>query len=73
MFIITNSCVYTCDNKLTFKKHIKDKLNKAYFGVDKIKILRDGLSRDCLVTIYKSVIRKHLYYGAVIYDQPNND
>ena len=48
-------------------------LNKAYFGVDMIKILRDGLSRDCLVTIYKSVIRKHLYYGAVIYDQPNND
>ena len=25
------------DNKLTFKKHIKDKLNKAYFGVGKIK------------------------------------
>ena len=23
------------DNKLTFKKHIKDKLNKVYFGVGK--------------------------------------
>ena len=28
------------DNKLTFKKHVKDKLNKAYFGVGKIKRLR---------------------------------
>ena len=61
------------DNKLTFKKHIKDKLNKAYFGVGKIKRLRDILPRDSLVTIYKSFIRPHLDYGDVIYDQPNND
>ena len=37
------------DKKLTFKKHTKDKLNKAYFG--------DILPRDSLVTIYKSFIR----------------
>ena len=55
------------------KKHIKDKLNKTYFGVGKIKRLRDILSRDSLVTIYKSCIRPHLDYGDVIYDQPNND
>ena len=61
------------DNKLTFKKHIKDKLNKAYFGVGKIKRLRDILPRDSLVTIYKLFIRPHLDYGDVIYDQPNND
>ena len=61
------------DNKLTFKKHIKDKLNKAYFGVGKIKRLRDILPRDSFVTIYKSFIRPHLDYGDVIYDQPNND
>ena len=60
-------------NKLTFKKHIKDKLNKAYFVVGKIKRLRDILPRDSLVTIYKSFIRPHLDYGDVIYDQPNND
>ena len=48
------------DNKLTFKKHVKDKLNKAYFGVGKIKRLRDILPRDSLVTIYKSFIRPHL-------------
>ena len=61
------------DNKLTFKKHIKDKLNKAYFSVGKIKRLRDILPRDSLVTIYKLFIRPHLDYGDVIYDQPNND
>ena len=48
------------DNKLTFKKHTKDKLNKAYFGVDKIKRLRDILPRDSLITIYKPFIRPHL-------------
>ena len=48
-------------------------MNKEYFGVGKIKILRDLLSRDSLVTIYKSFIRPHLDYGGVIYDQPNND
>ena len=61
------------DNKLTFKKHIKDKLNKAYFGVGKIKRLRDILPRDSLVTIYKSFIRPHLDYEDVIYDEQNND
>ena len=49
----------------------KNKLNKAYFGVGKIKILRDILPRDSLVTIYKSFIKPHLDYGD--YDQPNND
>ena len=61
------------DNNLTFKKHIKGKLKKAYFGVDKTKRLRGLLPRDSLVTIYKSFIRPHVDYGDVIYDQPNND
>ena len=50
------------DIKLTFKKHIKDKLNETYFGVGKIKKLRDILPGDSLVTIYKSFIRSHLDY-----------
>ena len=48
-------------------------MNKAYFGVGKIKRPRDILPRDSLVTLYKSFIRPHLDYGDVIYDQPNND
>ena len=48
-------------------------MNKAYFGVSKIKRLRDILPRNSLVTIYKSFIRPHLDYGDVTYDQPDND
>ena len=50
-------------------------MSKSYFGVGKIKRLRDILARDSLATIYKSFIRPHLDYGDVIYiyDQPNND
>ena len=62
------------NKKLTFKKHIKDKLNKLNkFGVGKIKRLCDILPRDSLVTIYKPFIRQHLDYGDTICDQPNND
>ena len=62
------------DNKLTFKKHIKDKLSKAYFGVSKVKNLCDILPCGSLVTIYKSFIRSHFDFGdVIIYDQPNND
>ena len=61
------------DNKFTFKKHIKEKLNEAYFGVGEIKRLRDILPCDSLVTIYKSFSRLHLDFGDVIYDQPNHD
>ena len=48
-------------------------MNKAYFCVDKIKRLRDILPRDSPVAIYKSIIRPHLDYGDIIYDQRNND
>ena len=61
------------DKKLTFKKHIKHKLTKAYFSVGKIKRLYDILPHDSLVTIYKSFIRPPLGYRDVIYDRSNND
>ena len=58
------------DDRLIYKKHIKYKLNKAYFGVGRIKRLRDILPHNFLVTIYKSFIRPHLDHNDVIYDQP---
>ena len=61
------------ENKLTFKRYYKDKLNKVYFGAGKIKTFRDILPRDSLVTIYKSFMRPHLDYGDVIYDHPSNE
>ena len=45
------------DIKLIFKRHIKDKLKKAYFVVGKTKRLCDILPRVTFVTIYKLFIR----------------
>ena len=32
-----------------------------------------NLSRNALLTIYKSFIRPHLDYGDILYDKPSND
>ena len=32
-----------------------------------------NLSRNVLLTIYKSFIRPHLDYGDILYDNPNNE
>ena len=56
---------------LTFKN--KDKvLTKASKGIAVIKRLRNSLPRKSLITIYKAIIRPHLDYGDILYDQPNN-
>ena len=41
-------------------------------GVGSIKKLREILPHNSLLTIYKSIVRSHLDYGDVIFDQPNN-
>ena len=60
------------DEKLSFKKHLDDKINKAMKLVGTIRKLNSVLPRFSLLTIYKSFVRPHLDYGDVIYDQPNN-
>ena len=42
-------------------------------GTEVIKKLYKSLSRDALLTIYKSFVRPHLDYCDVVYDQPEND
>ena len=59
--------------KLNFKLHIKEKISKALKGMCIIKKLSNVLPRKSLITIYKSFFRSHLYYGDLIYDQPNNE
>ena len=61
------------DEKLNYKKHIDEKINKARKIVGTIKRLSSILPRSSLITIYKSFVRPHLDYGDVIYDQPNNE
>ena len=60
------------DEKLNFKSHIDKVLTKASKGIAVIKRLRNSLLRKSLITIYQSIIRPHLDYGDILYDQPNN-
>ena len=53
------------DRKLSFTGHINDKINKAMKTVGLLRKL--SLTRQCLLTIYKSFIRPHLDYGDVLW------
>ena len=60
------------DKKLSFKERLKDKLAKVNRGIGILKKLSGFLPRNSLITLYKSLIRPHLDYADIIYDQPNN-
>ena len=61
------------DEKLNLSHHIKEEISKAYRGIRVIKKRQNNLSRQSLLTIYKSIIRPHLDYGDVVYEQPHNE
>ena len=61
------------DEKLSFYDHVNAKVSKANNRIGIIKKLSNTLSRNSLLTIYKSFIRPHLDYCGIIYDQPNNE
>ena len=60
------------NEKLSLTNHVKVKIQKAGIGINVIKSLNNILPILALITIYKSIIRPHLDYGDVLYDQPNN-
>ena len=55
------------DEKLNFEYHLKEK--RVKFN----KKLQNRLPRQVLLTIYKSLVRPHLDFGDIIYDQTNNE
>ena len=59
--------------KLNFSNHIKEKISKANKGVGILRKLYNGLPRNSLITIFKSFIQFHLDYGAIIFNQPENE
>jgi hypothetical protein len=61
------------DSKLNFEEHINEKILKINKVIGILKRIRTDLSRNSLLTIYKSHIRPHLDYGDIIYDRPNID
>ena len=57
---------------MDFRKHINEKISKTQKAISVIKKLYNILSRNVLLTIYKSFVRPHLDYGDIVYDQPSN-
>ena len=56
------------DSKLNFKNHLSEKISKANKGFGIIRRLYNFLPRASLVNIYRAVVRAHLDYGDIIYD-----
>ena len=61
------------DSKLTFNKHLDDKIAKANKGIGIIHRLYCYLPRNALMQIYKSFIRPNLDYCDIIYHKPTYD
>ena len=61
------------DEKLNFSNHIKEKNSKANKGIGILRTLYNVLPRNSLITVQKSFIRPHLDYGAIIFDQSENE
>ena len=61
------------DSKLSFNEHVNQKINKCNRIIGLMKRLSLMLSRNQLLTIYKTFVRSHLDYGDMIYDKPFND
>ena len=63
------------DSNLDFMEHIQNKLNKINSISKTIELLcklQNILTRPPLITIYKSLIRSHLDYGYIIYNEVDN-
>ena len=60
------------DENLNFKSHIDKVLTNASKGIAVIKRLQNSLLHKSLISIYKAIIRPHLDYGDILYNQSNN-
>ena len=55
--------------KLDFNLQLKKVRSKVNKTIGVLRKLQNILSRESLVTIYRSFIRSHLDYGDIIYDR----
>ena len=61
------------DNKLDFNKHLDKKVNKCNKIIEMMKKLSTSVSRQSLLTTYKSLdVRPILDYGDIIYEKLHN-
>ena len=63
----------TLDLKLTFEAHLLNVFKTVNRTIGLICKLQNVLPRITLVTIYKAVVRPHLDYGDILYDQAFNN
>ena len=60
------------DSKLTFENHLKMVTTKINKAIGLLRKLQNVLPRTAFITIYKVVVRPHLGYGDILYDQAFN-
>ena len=65
-------CFYL-DGKSDFFEHFQNILKKVNKTISLLRKLQNNLPRAPLVTIHKSLIRPHLDYGEILYDQKFNN
>ena len=61
---------FVLDSKLDFNEHGNNKINKCNKSIGIMKKLSLTLSRNSLLTIYKTFVRLILDYADIIYDKP---
>ena len=62
---------FILDNKLDFYKHLDEKISECNKIIGMTKKLSTLVSRQSLLTIYKSFVRTISDYGNIIYDKPH--
>ena len=60
------------DFKLNFQEHFENMLNKVNKTIGLLQKLENTRPRPSFLTIYMSLIRQHLDYVDIIYDQAYN-
>ena len=64
---------FVLDSKLSFNEHVNQKISKCNRIIGLTKRLSLILSRNQLLTIYKTFVRSHLDYADITYEKPFND
>ena len=64
---------FILDDRLSFRKHITEKIKKANKGIGLLRFLSRFATRKVLDTLYKLYVRPHLDYGDVIYHEQLSD
>ena len=61
------------DEKLTFRKHIKEAIEKAKISLGLMKYMSKYVNRKVLDQMYKMYVRPHLDYGDIIFHDQHQD